>query len=233
MTKLIQPLDQVHTPQVDIQNFAILDLKKSLNDRWAMYFTEGTFNFNGVTRHSEPGVIRIRPGDYDDLEIYNVYYNSLYDIYDIRKDPGCLINEYMMGGFMIDDCNMRFVINPNACEKYLRAFSDDFNVGFEKESGVYNSCKKQCTTFNFQYSNEYNNKTDCKEHITSCDLSIGGVTATEYDVPDNLLYNCHIAKDEDGIWDSDCVLNVGGPFAKSYIVNNDLEPDCHVAKDIP
>ena len=213
----------------------ILDLEKSILDPWSIHFTSGFFSFHGATRQVSESVIRVNPGEYIEHEIYDIFYNSFYDIYSvyIKGEHTCLKgHENLVGSFMTSDCQLRFFINPEECHKYMKAFGSGFGDSFNKIAEFVDTCEDTCTVFNFSYNDEYNKDTDCVIPQTECDISIGTETAEEYIINNDLIFNCHIAKDSDGIWDSQCVNTLGGAFATDYLNNNLLET-CNVAKALP
>jgi len=125
-----------------------LDIEKSSdgtnNFMWSLYFTEGLFEDNNVSKTTEPVLFRLKRTDYQNPsnQAYYIYYNPYINKYNIiqkselecqEKDVG-----YNIGGFMVlNDCRLVFVypkctdtVNYNR----TRSFDEEFDESFENRT---------------------------------------------------------------------------------------------------
>ena len=177
MKKLIPPIVQRIKDTLDPLPLkkdyrALLDLGKSLRDRWALHLTRGTYFFEGTKRDQEPSRIPIEKDLYKPLTEYSIFYNprrGTYEIlegdFSIHHKTGCQEGHFV-GGFMIKGCELKFILPQNECIRYIRAFSEEFNIGYEIQDEYIDLCNKYCSEFNFEYNDEFETTCSYTVHDT-------------------------------------------------------------------
>ena len=64
---------------------ALLDLGKTIRDRWSLHLTKGSYYFDGMKRNQEPVRIPIDQKLYKPLTDYSIFYNPRQGTYDIQE----------------------------------------------------------------------------------------------------------------------------------------------------
>jgi len=149
---------------------ALLDLGKTLRDKWALYLTRGVYFQEGSMRSTEPARISIQKDQYKELTEYSIFYNSRHNTYEIKegdfsslqKNIGCELGNFV-GGFMIKGCALKFLLPQDEFIRYIRAFGEEFNYGYDVLEEYVDLCNKYCSEFNFEYNNEF--ETHCSYEI--------------------------------------------------------------------
>jgi len=152
---------------------ALLDLGKSVRDRWALYLTSGVYFFEGSMRTAEPVRIAIQPDQYKELTEYSIFYNPRQNTYELKegdfstlyKKLGC-VQGHFVGGFMIKGCELKFILPQDECIRYIRAFGDEFNYGYDVLEEYVDLCNRHCSEFNFEYDNEFTTHCTYEIHDT-------------------------------------------------------------------
>ena len=152
---------------------ALLDLGKSIRDRWALHLTRGTYFFEGMKRDQEEVRIPIDQSFYKPLTDYSIFYNPRQGTYDIQegdfstlqKIAGCQEGHFV-GGFMIKGCELKFILPQNECIRYIRAFSKEFNFGYDIQDEYIDLCNRYCSEFNFEYNKDFETTCNYTVHDT-------------------------------------------------------------------
>ena len=143
-----------------------LDFEKMDQSQWILYFTSGLYEAPGVMKNVEPAVINLTKEDYSEnnLDVFNVYYEPTRGVYNIIlsdpevEDPNfCPDYGVHLGGYMIADCNLKFMYPESKDVCYVRPYSDAFNDGYidESSSCVISEDELICRSFNLDFSFDY------------------------------------------------------------------------------
>jgi len=125
-----------------------LDIEKSSNGTddimWSLYFTEGEFQSNQISKSTEPIIFRLKRKDYytETISSYFIFFNPYNNKYTIlnKKELECIEKDYgyYIGGFIVlSDCRLIF-LHPDCKDdieyKRIRNFSEEFTEAYENRS---------------------------------------------------------------------------------------------------
>ncbi len=139
-----------------------LDFELMLADSWALYFTSGVYQGNGVIKTISPAIIRLKKSDYADynLEVFDVFYNPFTSDYAVtQREAGTLVPNICddgihLGGFIVNDCILTFTYPLSENVTYTRPFEDPaFNEGYENRSLITEN--GTAASFNIDFSDEF------------------------------------------------------------------------------
>ena len=205
-----------------------IDYEKVKADEWNLYLTGGYYLQFNQLRAVSPGVISIRDYNFQELEIYDVYYNPNKNAYNIilRTDENaptnfCSYNGIHLGSFSIQGCTIKWQYPEDGCVHYTRAFQEGFDDGYD-EYVTLEECGIGCKSYSIEFSTEFNTELGPCEP-DECNNSIGGPTGTQF-IPENyLLPECLVAV-------IDCADSIGGSSGTEFIVDNRVYENCVVAR---
>ena len=149
------------------QGWPILDFEKIVKSKNKLYFTGGTYEGPGYIRTLEPAVFVVGQEYWDQqLESFDIYYDEYTNAYSITKkgtpDNHLCSRGRFMGGFLVNGCDIKFTIPLGECLRYVRAFSEEFDEGYDLISELRDVCNNWCGSFTFEFSDEF---------VTSCAIS--------------------------------------------------------------
>lgn len=121
-----------------------IDPTKSSTTDWSIYFTGGTYEDNNFIKTIEPFLIRLNKNDYSNSmngSAWNIMYNYFTGDVQLQKvgDNVCS-NSVDIGGFMLLDCEIRFILPNNPCIQYNRVFATEYNPDFNHNPTLGDVC---------------------------------------------------------------------------------------------
>ena len=150
-----------------------LDYDKLTPNDWTLYLTGGEFEGDGVSKQVPPAIIRLNKDDYIDnqLDIFNLFYDPYKNKYTLTIQDGedlpdnyCSSIGYHLGGFLVNDCELRFMYPVSDGIEYIRGFEDEsFDQGFIDNSTPIDTTLEPCQPFNFDFSLDFKTS-DCLDY---------------------------------------------------------------------
>ena len=154
-----QLLDLQNNPLPENYN-VMLDISKTVQDKWRLHFTQGLYFFHGAMKQTPASVIHINKNDYEELIIYSLYFDPYTGVYEISKPDEYCGSGHFVGDFMINGCKLIFNPPQDECWKYIGSFSNGFSDGYFISGEFKNICT-ECR-YSIEFNNDFQNVTLCE-----------------------------------------------------------------------